>query len=250
MKVEPSNIYCCDCLAGVNLLLDNSINLVITSPPYNLGNTAKKKKIIYNSYKDNKEFPEYIEWLKNIFTALYPKMTDDGRICINIGDQQNGLIPTNVFISRFMLEIGYNPFTTIIWNKSQVSNRTSWGSWLSPSCPSFPTPFEYILVFFKNSRKLIHKGESDLTREEFITNSLALWNFPPETRMKTFGHPAMFPEELPKRLIKMFSYKGDLVLDPFAGIGTTLKVAKDLERKYIGFEIDEMYCEKTRERIK
>jgi site-specific DNA-methyltransferase (adenine-specific) len=248
--MEPNSICKMDCLEGISSLPDSSIHLCITSPPYNLGNTAKKKKIVYNTYKDDKDFLEYIAWLKSIFTALWDKLTDDGRVCINIGDQQNGSIPTSVFISSFLIDIGYKPFTTIIWNKSQVSNRTSWGSWLSPSSPSFPTPFEYILVFYKNSRKLIHKGESDLTREEFITNSLALWSFPPETKMKKFGHPAMFPEELPRRLIKMFSYKGDIVLDPFSGCGTTLKVAKDLGRQFIGFEIDDKYIQIAIDRIK
>jgi DNA modification methylase len=88
-----------------------------------------------------------------------------------------------------------------------------------------------------------------LTRDEFIEYSLALWTFAPEMKMKGYGHPAMFPEEMPKRLIKMLSYKGDVVLDPFAGISTTLKVAKDLGRRYIGFEIDEKYYQASKERL-
>ena len=245
-----NKIYNEDCLIGIDELEDNSINLVITSPPYNLEKVSVHNKIEYNTYKDNKPFNEYIEWLAEIFKKLYNKLTIDGRVCINIGDHKNGAIPVHFHIMDFMYSIGYKHFTTIIWNKSQTARRTSWGSWLSPSCPSFPTPFEYILVFYKESRKLIHKGESDLIKEEFIQWSLALWNMAPETRMKKMGHPAMFPKELPKRLIKMFSYIDDIVLDPFCGLGTTCKVAKDLDRKYVGFEIDERYYEKTLERLK
>jgi len=242
-------IYHGDCLRGMLDLEDESVNLVCCSPPYNLENVTKHKKIKYNTYKDDKDFDVYIDWLKDIFELIYDKLVDGGRVCINIGDQKNGAVPTHWHITDFMFDIGYDYFTTIIWNKSQISRRTSWGSWLSPSSPSFPTPFEYILVFYKGSRKLLHKGETDLTKEEFIDWSLALWTFTPETKMKKFGHPAMFPEELPKRCIKMFSYIGDTVLDPFMGVGTTCKVAKDLGRKYIGYEIDENYIRTARERL-
>jgi len=248
--MDLNNIFMLDCREGIKLLPCSFINLVVVSPPYNLGNIGIKHKIEYSLYKDNKEFKDYISFLEEVFSLLFNKMAEDGRVCINIGDQKNGEIPTHFFITEMMLRIGYKVFTTIIWNKSQVSNRTSWGSWLSPSCPSFPTPFEYILIFYKNERKLIHKGVSDLVREEFINWSLALWSFAPETRMKKFAHPAMFPEELPKRLIKLLSYPQDIVLDPFAGVGTTLKVAKDLNRKYIGFEIDEKYYNTALERLK
>lgn len=247
--LAPNNVYLRDCVEGIGELDNGSVNLVVTSPPYNLGSIAKKHKIVYNSYHDNREFVEYIEWLTKVFSTMYPKLAEDARVCINIGDQKNGEIPTHVYLATALESVGFKTLTTIIWNKSQVSNRTSWGSWLSPSCPSFPTPFEYILVFFKNSRKLVHTGETDLTRDEFIEYSLALWNFAPEMRMKSFGHPAMFPEEMPRRLIKMLSYKGDLVLDPFAGISTTLKVAKELSRRYIGFEIDEKYYQASKERL-
>ena len=140
--------------------------------------------------------------------------------------------------------------SVIIWNKNQASPRTAWGSFNSPSCPSFPTPFEYILVFAKDNKKLQWKGETDLTKEEFIDWSLALWTFAPETRQKKIGHPAMFPEELPKRLIKMFSWKGALVVDPFMGSGTTAVACVNTNRNYIGFELDKHYCEIANERIR
>lgn len=248
--LEVNKLYNIDCIKGMSQLDDESINLCITSPPYNLWNETKHKKIEYNTYKDNIDFLSYISWLKTVFYNLYYKLTEDGRVIINIGDKKNGLVPSHFYVTKAMLEIGYRYYTTIIWNKSQISRRTSWGSFNSPSCPSFPTPFEYILVFYKKSRKLIHSGESDLTKEEFIKWSLAIWSFAPETRMKQFEHPAMFPEELPRRCIKMFSYLDDVVVDPFSGIGTTCKVAKDLNREYIGFEIDEKYHNKALERIK
>lgn len=233
-------------------LEDNSVDLVITSPPYNvdLGNN-KYNKNSYNLYNDNMEHKEYILWLKDIFEKLYPKLKSGGRVCINIGDGQNGRIPTHSDIIQFMShDLGYIPFTTIIWRKSQIGNRTSWGSWLSPSCPSFPTPFEYILIFAKETKTLQKKGETDLTDEEFKKWAFAEWSMVPETRMQDYGHPAMFPEELPYRLMKMLSWKDALVVDPFNGCGTTAIVSKMTGRNYIGFELSEEYCEKTKKRLK
>ena len=136
-------LYNNDCLDVICQLENNSIDLVVTSPPYNV-NLGKNKynKNSYDLYKDNKEHSEYIFWLETIFLYLYPKLKKGARVCVNIGDQKNGKIPTHSDIAQFMNKIGYVPFTTIIWNKSQIGNRTSWGSWLSPSSPSFPTPFD------------------------------------------------------------------------------------------------------------
>ena len=247
--LQLNQVYNMDCLNGISLLDDNSINLCITSPPYNLWKDTKYKKIKYNEYKDDQDYKEYLKWLGMIFSSLRSKLTSDGRVVINIGDKKNGLIPTHIFIANFMLDMGFFYYTTIIWNKSQISRRTAWGSFQSPSCPSFPTPFEYILVFYKDSRKLTHKGETDLTKQEFIDWSLALWTFTPETRMKKFGHPAMFPEELPKRCIKMLSYIDDVVFDPFGGLFTTALVAKKLNRRYISFENDKKYFEIGQKRL-
>jgi len=250
MTLELNHIYNVDCIDGMKQLDSNSIDLIITSPPYNvdLGNN-KYHKTSYDLYNDNKEHYEYIMWLKSIFELLYIKMSIGGRVCINIGDGKNGAIPTSSDIIQFMKELRYIPITHIIWDKSQVGNRTSWGSWLSPSCPSFPTPFEHILVFCKESKKLQHNGISDLTKEEFIEYSLSLWKFAPEIKQKEYNHSAMFPEKLPYRCIKMFSYINDLVLDPFCGVGTTCAVAKRLHRNFIGFDISKKYCELADKRI-
>jgi site-specific DNA-methyltransferase (adenine-specific) len=245
-----NEIYNMDCLNGLRKMDDNTIDLVVTSPPYNvdLGNN-KYNKNPYNLYNDNKEHQEYISWLKEIFSLVYLKLKSGGRVCINIGDSKNGAIPTHSDVIQMMCDIGYIPMTNIIWNKNTTSNRASFGSYLSPSCPSFPRGFEFILVFAKENKKLQYKGETDLTKEEFVEWTNGLWTFAPETRQKKIGHPAMFPEELPKRLIKMFSWKGALVVDPFMGSGTTAIACINTNRNYIGFELDTGYFNIATERI-
>lgn len=235
---------------AMNVVPDGFVDLVVTSPPYNvdLGNN-KYNKTPYSLYNDNREHSDYLAWLKTVFGECYRALKSGGRVVINVGDGKNGSVPTGSDITQFMKELNYIPYTHIIWDKGQVGNRTSWGSFVSPSSPSFPTPFEHILVFCKDSKKLISEGKSDLTKEEFMDWSLALWKFLPETRMGMYGHPAMFPEELPKRCIKMLSYVGAVVMDPFAGVATTLKVAQILKRKYIGFEISEQYVHTANKRL-
>jgi site-specific DNA-methyltransferase (adenine-specific) len=140
--LDLNKIYNIDCQEGIKLLEGNLVNLVITYPPYNvnLGNN-KYNKNKYDTYKDDKNHYEYLEWLKNIFISLYPKLTEDGRVVINIGSGKNGNMPTHSHIINFMKKIGYNVYTTIVWDKSQVGNRASWGSFNSPSCPKFFNSF-------------------------------------------------------------------------------------------------------------
>jgi site-specific DNA-methyltransferase (adenine-specific) len=237
------------CLRVIPKLPDNSIDLLITSIPYNSGHN-------YDVYKDNKPHRQYIKWLEKVFKAVYPKMKKGGRVIINVGDGQHGRIHTHVDVTEFMVHsLKYLHMSTIIWNKQNTSSRTSWGSFKSPSSPAMPCSFEYILVFAKESYDLQEKGETDITDEEFIDWSLALWTFPKKAYkdsidiLKNF-HPASFPEILPHRLIKFFSWKNATVLDPFNGVGTTTLAAKRLGRNYIGIDISKKYCEYARNRLK
>jgi site-specific DNA-methyltransferase (adenine-specific) len=159
------------------------------------------------------------------------------------------MYPTHAHIINFMTsELKYNMLSTIIWNKNNTSSRTTWGSWLSPSSPSFPTPFEYILIFYNEVKKKQIKGKTDLTKKEFIDNSLALWQFAGEKKKNT-NHPAAFPIELPYRCIKQLTWIGDTVLDIFAGAGTTGVAAKQLNRKYILIEKSLDYINLIKKRL-
>lgn len=229
---------------------DDLVNLIVTSPPYNVNlGKNKYKKDGYDFHEDNKNHDDYIQDMRTFFSNCKRILTNDARIVINIGDAKNGKITTHSDVIQMMKELHYIPYGIIIWNKKTTSNRCAWGSFKSPSQPSFPIPFEYILIFAKNSLKLEHKGKSDLTKDEFVKWSLAHWEFPPETR-KEFEHPAPFPTELPKRCIKMLSYVDDVVLDPYCGTGTTCVTAKELNRKYIGIDISEKYCNYSKTRLR
>lgn len=238
-----------DCLIAMKELSNGSVHCVITSPPYNvdLGNN-KYKKDGYSTHDDNMPYDEYLDWMKDVFKECYRVLTSDGRICVNIGDGKNGKIPTHSDFIQIMKSIGFMPMTTIIWNKNNTSNRCAWGSYLYAKAPSFPRPFEYILVFQK-SNGLERIGETTITKEEWKEYSNGLWSFAPEMKQKKIGHPAMFPLELPTRLIKMLTYNHDVILDPFMGVGTTAIACLNTNRKFIGIEIDDKYIEIAKERI-
>lgn len=242
-----NKIYNEDCIDTLSRMSDNYLNLTITSPPYNvdLGNNKYNKKG-YDLYRDNKDHADYIEWIYSIFSLIYEKTVATGRCVINIGDGKNGKIPTHADIINIMSEIGWLPYFNIIWNKNNTSNRAAFGSYMSPSCPSFPRPFEFVLGFCKGDYKLNYKGITDLTREEFIEYSYGLWTFPGNKKRE---HPSAFPEELPYRLIKMLSYVDDIVYDPFSGIGTTILAAIKTNRRYIGSEISENYFNISQNKI-
>lgn len=239
-----------DCLKIMNELPNSSVHCVITSPPYNvdLGNN-KYKKDGYPTHNDNMPYDDYLNWMKEVFTQCYRVLSNDGRICVNIGDGKNGKIPTHSDFIQIMKSIGFMPMTTIIWNKNNTSNRCAWGSYLSAKAPSFPRPFEYILVFQK-SNGLQRVGESTITKDEWKEYSNGLWSFAPEMKQKKIGHPAMFPVELPTRLIKMLTYKYNVILDPFMGSGSTMVACVNTNRKGIGIELDDNYYNIACKRVK
>ena len=238
-----NQIICSDALTALRAIEDNSVDLVLTSPPYNFD-------MNYDEHNDKSESSDYLSTLTIIFGECIRVLKVGGRLIINIQPNYKEYYPTHHAITSAMIERGLIWRGEIVWLKNNLKKLTAWGSWKSPSCPYLSYPFEFIEVFSKETIK--HTGDKeniDITKEEFIEYVNGHWSIAPETRMKKFNHPAMFPEELVKRCIKLFSYKNDLVLDPFNGSGTTTFVANLLERRYIGIDISETYCEIAKERI-
>ncbi|MCS7367744.1 MAG: site-specific DNA-methyltransferase [archaeon YNP-WB-062] len=244
---DGSVIVINDDFLKVDYIKPNSIDLVVTSPPYNVD-------IEYEGYRDNIPYEKYLEftekWLRRVYEILKP----DGRICLNIpldksrGRTGEGFQSVYVDVVSIAKRVGFEYFSTIIWNESNISRRTAWGSFASASAPYVIAPVEVIVLLYKHSWKKFEGGDSDITPEEFKEWTLGLWTFQGENP-KRVGHPAPFPLELPKRCIKLFSYVGDVVLDPFVGSGTTLVAAYLLRRKAIGIDISRKYCEIARERL-
>jgi site-specific DNA-methyltransferase (adenine-specific) len=152
-------------------------------------------------------------------------------------------------ITYIAKQIGFKYHSTIIWNEQNISRRTAWGSWMSATAPYVIAPVEVIIVLYKQRwKKTSGSGRSDITKEEFLEWTNGVWNFSGESK-KRVGHPAPFPLELPRRCIKLFSFVGDVVLDPFLGSGTTLLACLQTGRKGIGVEIDRNYCELAKKRL-
>jgi len=187
-----------------------------------------------------------------VWKECYRILKPDGRIIINIQPFFSDYIPTHHIISKQLLDLGFLWKGEILWEKKHhFSKYTTWGSWKSPSMPNFKYTWEFIEIFDKETHKKAGKKEYiDITGDEFKKWIYAKWEFAPEIKMNKFGHPAMFPEELPKRVLKLLSYKGDIVLDPFNGAGTTTLVAFKLKRRFIGIDISKKYCEISLKRIK
>lgn len=225
---------------------NNSLHLMITSPPYNVS----------KEYDSDLSLNEYLSLLKNCFTEAYRVLVDGGRACINIANiGRKPYIPLSDYVSKIMIEIGFNMRGEIIWNKSAGAGiSTAWGSFQSASNPILRDVHEYILIFSKgNYKRERDKEEKELrkdniTKEEFIEWTKSVWTMNTESA-KRIGHPAPFPEELPNRLIKLFSFTNDIVIDPFMGSGTTAIAAIKNNRNFVGYEINEEYINLANNRI-
>lgn len=220
---------------------DYGVALAFTSPPYNVG----------KEYDDDMGFEEYLDLIRAVGKEVYRVLKPGGRYVINIANLgRKPYIPLHSFF--YMLhtkEIGFLPMGEIIWQKGRgASGNCAWGSWRSAKAPRLRDLHEYLLVFAKQSYSRPDKGESTIERDEFMAATLSVWEIAPESA-RSVGHPAPFPVELAKRVVQLYSYRGDVVLDPFAGSGTTCVAAKQLGRKYVGFDISEEYCAIARERL-
>ncbi len=221
---------------------DDSIHLMVTSPPYNVG----------KEYDQDLSLTEYKTLLGRVWEEVYRVLVTGGRACINVANLgRKPYIPLHAFIIEEMQAQGFLMRGEIIWNKASSSSvSTAWGSWQSASNPTLRDVHEYILVFSKDSyqRKPPEARENTIEKEQFLQYTKSVWTFP-AVSAKKIGHPAPFPIELPARLIQLFTYSGEVVLDPFMGSGQTAIAALNNGRKFIGYEINPEYAKLAEERI-
>lgn len=224
-------------------LPDNSVHLMVTSPPYNVG----------KEYDEDFTLKEYLEFLKRVWKEVYRVLVPGGRACINIANLgRKPYIPLHTFIVSDMLDLGFLMRGEIIWNKASSSSpSTAWGSWLSASNPTLRDIHEYILVFSKGTfgRKNNNKRKNTISKEEFLEFTKSVWTFPAEPARKV-GHPAPFPVGLPYRLIQLYTFEGEVVLDPFMGSGQSAIAAVKTTRHYIGYDINKEYIKLAERRIR
>ncbi|MHA1996827.1 MAG: DNA-methyltransferase [Promethearchaeota archaeon] len=232
-----------DDVITTGLIEDSTVDLAITSPPYNVD-------IKYGEFNDDLSYSEYLEFTSSWMQKVYLLLKDDGRFCLNIPLDKNKGGQQSIYADFIGIakKIGFKYHSTVIWNEGNISRRTAWGSWMSASAPYVIAPVEMIAILYKDSWKKARKGESTVTREEFIEWTNGLWTFSGESKKK-IGHPAPYPVALPDRCIKLFSYKDDLVLDPFLGSGTTLVAAALNKRRGVGVEMNVEYCEIAKKRL-
>jgi site-specific DNA-methyltransferase (adenine-specific) len=223
-------------------LPDNSVHLMVTSPPYN----------VTKEYDMDLTLEEYLQLLRNVFAETYRVLVYGGRACINVANLgRKPYIPLSDYISQLMLEIGYFMRGEIIWHKGAGAGVSmAWGSWQSATNPVLRDTHEYILVFSKGSfsRKRPEGKFDTITREQFMEWTKSVWVMNPESAKKV-GHPAPFPVELPYRLIQLYTFTDDIVLDPFMGSGSTAIAAVQSGRRYVGYEIDSKYIKLAEARI-
>ncbi len=242
--IDSKNLNRVYCKSSENMdeIPDDSVHLMITSPPYNVG----------KDYDEDLSLDEYLELLTSVFGQTYKKLVTGGRACINIANiGRKPYIPLHAMVIEIMLDLGFLMRGEIIWDKSASGGGScAWGSWMSASNPVLRDYHEYILIFSKGSySKNKNQTKRDtIERDDFINWTKSIWTFP-AVNAKKIGHPAPFPIELPNRLINLYSYEEDVVLDPFCGSGTTCIAAIQNNRKYVAYDIKKEYVDLAEKRI-
>jgi site-specific DNA-methyltransferase (adenine-specific) len=231
-------------------LPDNSVALVVTSPPYHVG----------KDYDTSLPVAEFLALLERVFTETMRVLEPGGRAAVNVANLgRKPYFRYTDAIASILLDIGFHARGDVVWRKGTGSSGSfAWGSYLRPSNPVLRDVHENIVIVSKGRfdralhwRDRQERGlpwEATITKEDFMTSTLSVWDIQPESA-KRVGHPAPFPVELPRRLIELYTWRGDLVLDPFVGAGATAVAAASCDRRYAGYDLDATYLAKAQARI-
>jgi DNA modification methylase len=222
-------------------LPDHSVHLMVTSPPYN----ASKE------YDEDLTLEEYRDLLRRVMTETYRVLVTGGRACINLANLgRKPYLPLHAFLIEDMLSLGFLMRGEIIWDKAgSAGSSTAWGSWLSASNPVLRDVHEYILVFCKETFTRPAQGRvSTIEREDFLAWTKSIWAIA-SVSARQIGHPAPFPEELPRRLIQLYTFQGEVILDPFCGAGSTCVAAMRAGRTFIGYDVERRYLALAHDRL-
>ena len=221
-------------------LAGSSVALMVTSPPYHVG----------KDYDSDASFGEYLDLLEAVFAETYRVLQPGGRAVVNVANLgRRPYVPLSHEVTRRMLGIGFFMRGEVIWRKAKgAGGNCAWGSWRSPANPVIRDVHEYCLCFSKGRFDRVVEGESDMSAEDFMASTLSVWEIPPEKAARV-NHPAPFPVELPRRFIQLYTYRGEYVLDPFMGSGSTAVAAVLAGRRWVGYDVSPEYCEVTRTRV-
>lgn len=220
---------------------DRAVHLMVTSPPYNVG----------KQYDDELSVADHMALIASVLAETYRVLVSGGRACVNIANiGRKPYIPLHAYIIEAASEIGFLMRGEIIWDKGMSGQSTAWGSWMSPANPTLRDTHEYILVFQKppfGRRKTVDRKPT-ISRDEFLELTKSVWTFPAMSA-KRANHPAPFPVELPRRLINLYTFSDEVVLDPFMGSGATAIAATETGRTYIGYELVQDYIDTASTRV-
>ena len=218
----------------MDALPDCSVHLMVTSPPYNVG----------KEYDEDLTLAEYRDFLRTVMGEVHRVLVPGGRVCFNIANLgRRPYLPLHRYIIEDLQELGFLMRGEIIWDKAaSAASSTAWGSWKSPTNPTLRDVHEYILVLCKDTwrRPKLPNRQATISRDDFLACTRSIWQFPAASARR-IGHPAPFPEELPRRCIELYTYSDEVVLDPFMGSGTTALAALNTGRRFVGYEISPEY---------
>lgn len=234
-----NQIYCASA-ERMGEIPDETIALAFTSPPYNVG----------KEYDADLDLEEYFRLILTVAQEVYRVLLPGGRYVVNIANLgRKPYLPLHSFFYLLHTAVGFLPAGEIIWQKGKgMQGSCAWGSWMSAKAPRLRDLHEYLLVFVKEDFSRPKRGVSNISREDFMAATLSVWEIPPE-RARRVGHPAPFPVQLADRVLRLFSYQDDIILDPFVGSGTTCVAAQLSGRKYVGYDIEPDYCALAQERL-